>query len=297
MKVHALAALLLALAVSPAQGPTGTTAAPAPAPVRIHIIGASVSAGFEDGPLFGATKQGDSVPLQTVFRAFCGDLGTVSMHPALDMCAMFREPFEVGERQIALLKKRKPDVVLAVDFPFWFAYGYVGDQEQQERSARLRKGLQMLADLDLPVLLGDLPDMTGAAQRMLNPRQVPSPKVLAALDEQLRTFVAKHPKLRLVPLSGLVADMKQKGLDLPLAAGPLPTAPGALLQEDRLHATRLGVAYLCFQLRPHLAARLPDEHELERRSWTFEQFVEAAGAEHELAALVEAASAGGKKEE
>ncbi|HEB53472.1 MAG TPA: hypothetical protein ENI87_09485, partial [bacterium] len=34
------------------------------APARIHVIGASVSGGFEDGPLFGAEEQGDSIPLQ-----------------------------------------------------------------------------------------------------------------------------------------------------------------------------------------------------------------------------------------
>ncbi len=285
MKVHHLLALF---ALTPTIALAQATAA-APAPVRIHIIGASVSAGFEDGPLFGADKQGDSVPLQTVFRAWADEAGKVTTHSPTEMAVLFQKPVEVAEREIALLKKRKPDVVLAVDFLFWFAYGYVSGDELQARSLLLDKGLDMLTELELPVLIGDLPDMTGAARRMLSPRQIPGPEVLAKLNERLRGAVAAHPNLHLVPLAGFVANSRGKGLVLPLASGLLQTPPLALQQEDRLHATRLGVAYLSFVMLPHLLQVMPEEHPLRARQWTIEQFIEAAGAEDELAALREAA--------
>lgn len=297
MKFHRLLLLLASLAPAVAQDDAGQAAAGAVAdPVQIYIIGASVSAGFEDGPLFGAEKVGDSVPLQTVFRAWADDAGKVSMYPAMAMMAMFTDPLKIGANQVAMVKKRGPDVVLAVDFLFWFAYGYVSGDEVHDRPARLAQGLQMLIDLDLPVLIGDLPDMTGAAQRMLNPRQIPSPKVLAALNAQIAAAVAKHTQLKLVPLAPFVAAMRGEGLKLPLAAGPLATPPGALQQADRLHATRLGVAYLCREIQAALQQQMPQEHALRTRNWSFERFVEAAGAEGELEALQEAAKAGVKAE-
>lgn len=266
--------------------------APAPAespvPLRIHVIGASVSAGFRDGPLFGGTQQGDSVPLQTLLAAYTDELATVSTHPPLAMTAMFTDPLTIGHQQVQITKKRKPDLVVAIDFPFWFAYGYVGDQELAERQARLDKGLAMLAELGVPVLVGDLPDMRGAAVRMLNPRQVPSPQVLEKLQERLVAFVAEHQQLHLMPLRPFVAALKSDTLQLPLAEGPLVATVPFLLQEDRLHATRLGMAYLGLVLQPHLQAVLPKGHALRERTWSFEQFVAAAGAEGDLEALQEA---------
>jgi hypothetical protein len=83
--------------------------------------------------------------------------------------------------------------------------------------------------------------------------------------------------------------MKSTGATLPLAAGPLRTAPGALLQGDRLHATRLGMALLGHSLQEPLRALLPADHELRKQQSTFEQFVEAAGAEADLEAVQAAA--------
>lgn len=270
-----------------------TNPAPEPKPLRIHVIGASVSAGFEDGPLFGADKQGDSVSLQVILRPWCDEHAVVTMHPPLDMTGMFRDPLVVGERQVTIAKKRKPDLVVAVDFPFWFAYGYVGDQELEERTARLQKGLEMLAGLEVPVVLGDLPDMTGAAQRMLNPRQIPSPKVLGSLTKQLHEFVTAHDRLHLVPLAALVAELKSADLCLPMRDGPLPVTPEQMLQGDRLHATRLGMAYLGLRLQGVLVESLPDGNALRKREWSFEEFVAAAGAEPDL----EAARAAAKERE
>jgi hypothetical protein len=147
----------------------------------------------------------------------------------------------------------------------------------------------MLAALEVPVLLGDLPDMQGADPRMLRPAQIPSPSVLKQLNEQLAAFAGKHPNVRLVRLADLVKTMKHEGAVLPLRGGGVRTAPGALLQADRLHATRLGMALVGHVLQEPLRAALPAEHPLRAQEWTFEQFVEAAGAEADLEAVCSAA--------
>ena len=51
------------------------------APERIHIIGASVSGGFVDGPLFGAEEKGDSVSLHRVLKKWCDGEVKVTTHP------------------------------------------------------------------------------------------------------------------------------------------------------------------------------------------------------------------------
>lgn len=273
---------LLAQGASP-PAPTEPTAATKK--VHLRVIGASVSGGFEDGPPFGAQEQGDSVTLQHVLKAWCGEHARVSTHATPEMTGMFLKPLEIGPNQIQGVAKAKADLVVAIDFPFWFAYGFVDGDEAKARQELLAKGCELLAQLEVPVLIGDLPDMTGAAPRMLRKKQIPSPAVLAQLNEQLAEFVRTHAKVQLAPLSQFVQTMKEKGAVLPLAGGPLVTAPGALLQEDRLHATRLGMAYLGHLLQDALRPMFPEGHPLRSQAWTFEQFVEACGAEPDLEAL------------
>jgi hypothetical protein len=261
-------------------------AAPVPKPLRVHIVGASVSGGFEDGPATGATEQGESVPLVAVLKAWAGDDARVTTHNPLRMQGLFLDPPKLGAEQIEGALRAKPDVLVAFDFPFWFAYGHVdrGGEggEAKARADRLAGGLDLLARLDVPMLVGDLPDMQGAARRMLSPRQIPAPDLLEQLNAQLAAWAAARPNVHLVPLGSLVRTMKDQGVELPLADGSLRTPPGALLQGDRLHATRLGMAFLGLSLQGPLCAAFPAGHPLRQRAWTLAQFVEATGAGPEL---------------
>lgn len=283
-----LAVFTLFLATLPAQD-----AASPPKQLRVHVIGASVSGGFRDGPNFGAEEQGDSVTMQELLRKWVGGQARVSTHDTTAMTLMFLDPLGTGADEIAGVVKAKPDLVVGADFLFWFAYGFVDADrpESEARAERLQKGLDLLATLAMPVLVGDLPDMTGAERRMLKPRQIPSPEVLLQLNSQLKAFVAAHDHLHLLPLSEIVAAMRTQGVALPLADGPLPTPPGALQQADKLHANRLGMAYLGLLLQEPLARMFPADHPLRTQTWTFDQFVEAVRAEADLELLREAAAA------
>lgn len=299
MLLRALSSFLLTVLPLLAQGdrtgdkPAGQ--ATEPKLLHVRVIGASVSGGFEDGPMTGATEQGDSVTLQHVLKAWCGDHARATTHATTQMLMMFMQPDELGAAQIAGVQKTKPDLVVGIDFPFWFAYGHVNGDECKARRELLVKGCELMTKIDVPLLIGDLPDMTGAAPRMLSSKQIPSKEVLAELNKQLAEFVKQHTNMRQVPLSQHVQVMKEKGAVLPLASGPLQTAPGALLQGDHLHATRLGMAYLGHVLQDPLREMFPKDHPLHAQVWTFEQFVEACGAEPELDTLRDAAK-GDKKE-
>ncbi|MBL8756178.1 MAG: hypothetical protein JNK15_22985 [Planctomycetes bacterium] len=256
---------------------------------RLHVIGASVSGGFEDGPLTGG-EQGESVTMQHVLKAWCGEHARASTHNPLDMAQLFLDAEGNGTRQVEGAKKQKADVVVAVDFLFWFAYGPVAGDEAAARSAKFEKGLALVASLGVPVVVGDLADMRGAAPRMLRASWVPKKEVLAKLNERLAAFAQQNPNLKVVPLAALVRTMKDEGVDLPLAAGKLRASPGSLLQGDRLHANRLGMAFLGYSLQDTLAAQFPDGHPLRGQKWTLDQFVDACGAGPDVEALQEAAT-------
>ncbi len=276
--------LLLAAAFASAQQPVlKDQESPATKAPRLHVIGASVSGGFRDGGMTGAKEKGDTVTMQQLLKPWCGEHAKATTHNTLQMTTMFTSPDEIGEAQIQGVLKAKPDAVVAIDFPFWFAYGAVrGADEKAARSEHFAKGLALLAKLEMPVLVGDLPDMTGAAPRMLSPSWVPSPEVLKALNADLAAFAKQHQNVHLVPLSQIVKTMKTDGAALPLASGSLQTAPGALLQEDRLHANRLGMAFLGYTLQDSLRSLFEAGHPLRQQQWTLEQFVEACGAENDL---------------
>ena len=276
---------LLALSVAAAAQEAGSDARPAPQ--RIHVIGASVSGGFEDGPMFGAEEAGDSVTVHHVLKRWADGEVRVSAHSQLEMCTLFRDPVAIGKKMVERAQKKKADIVVAVDFPFWFAYGFVRGPEEQERRQLFEVGLKYLASFDVPVVVGDLPDMTGATTRLLNPRQIPSPEILAALNARLKQWAAERDNVTIVPLAQVVRQLKVDGVELPLADGALKTAPGALLQGDRLHANRLGVAFLVHRLQHPLAQLFPDGHPLRARQWPFDRFVEAADAEPALEELQE----------
>lgn len=258
------------------------------APKHIHIIGASVSAGFEDGPFAGAKVAGDSIPMHKVLKNWSGGVVKVTTHPMLEMCYTFSDPVKIGKKQIDRAKAKKADLVVAVDFPFWFAYGFVRGDEAKARLGRLDQCLTFLASLDVPVIIGDLPNMKGAALRMLKPRQIPSDELLAQLNERLAEFAAGNNKITIVPVAHIVKQLKVDGVKLPFQDGGLQTAPGALLQEDQLHVTRIGMALLTYQIQDALRANFPPGHALNEQKWTFDEFAEAVGADDELQMLREA---------
>lgn len=249
---------------------------------RLHIIGASVSGGFTDGPLFGAEEQGESVSLLRLLSAWCGDAAKVSMHPPMAMWGLFRDPDKIGRDELRLAARRRPDAVVAVDFLFWFAYGYVRGDPEIERPARFERGLSLLDELEVPLVVGDLPDMRGAAARMLNGRQIPSPAMLARLNARLAAWSKARGDVVIAPVARLIRELKTSGGALPLADRPFRAPQGALLQQDRLHATRLGMALLAFRLQGALQRLFPADSPLRARAWTLESFVEAAGAADEL---------------
>lgn len=257
------------------------------APV-VTVVGASVSGGFQD--VAAGSERNGTIKLQRAFDALWGDGVTV-----LDRSDVlfFKSPTTVGARQIKRALRDAPDLVVGVDFLFWFGYGYVpGRDSKQARLDLQRIGLQQLEGLQCPMILGDYPDMTGADPRMVAPAQIPQPDELAALNAALRAWATQRKNVSVFPLAAWVKQVKSDGWSCELGDRTVRLSPENLLQSDRLHATRLGVVLLADRLREGIAAVLPEQSPLRVGQATFVELLERSGADVNLPASVEPATSG-----
>jgi hypothetical protein len=285
-----------------AVAPSNPGTASEPPSLCVEILGASVSAGFVDSPMAGGSRDNASTPLLVPFRRWL-EGAEAKVNSRAD-ALMFLDAPTKARAQAERAAKSDPHVVVAVDYLFWFGYGTVEVElaagldveagEAKARLSRLREGLQTIDALPCPIVLGDLPDMRGASRRMLRAGQIPSVECLQEMNREIAAWAKERPRVRVFPLAKLVAEMKDRGVRLPLEGGELATKPGALLQSDRLHATRLGVAYLACLLEPEVRAALPEDRRASLPAATFADFCGFAGAEVELADMQHGAEAESK---
>lgn len=289
-----LAFLVLTVSLCAQDSRPATTADKKPVVV---ILGASVSAGFSCSMMgIGEAEKNQTMTLkralEPVFpreRFDVRDLAT---------SAMFLNPSEHGGKQSKLALRAKPDVVIGIDFLFWFGYGHVRGSAGAANIGKGRLALQqqafeLLAPLTCPILLGDYPDMTGAHPRMLSPAQIPDAEQRKALNAALAAWAKEHPNVRVFPLGKFVEESKSKGLTVEHDQHCIELPAAFLLQEDQLHATRLGMAFLVHLLAPELRAMLAEPSPLRPRAYTFGELVDAHELKGELPAPVKRAEPAG----
>ncbi|MCH2160672.1 MAG: hypothetical protein MK085_02240 [Phycisphaerales bacterium] len=228
---------------------------------RIAAVGASATAGFgivvpQDTAL-GRIPKGWS--LAQSIRVASGEEVVVS---DLGTGFFFMAPHSTGEKLMARALKAGPDLLVAVDFLFWFAYGTQGPNQEQmrspaERLAMLEVGLAILDTYDGPIIVGDLPDMSGAIGKMLSRRQVPSPATLETLNARIHEWIDARPRVRLFPLAGFMEKLRA-GKAFDVGDHRWQEADLAdVLQRDQLHPTLLGQVALVQVLDVVL-----DEHDM-----------------------------------
>src|SRR5690606_35315797 len=95
--------------------------------------------------------------------------------------------------------------------------------------------------------------------RMLAPHAIPDAETLAELNARLRAWAATRPNVRLFSLGERLRDLRERKREIALGRDRLVLEPAHLLQTDRLHVTRLGMAVLASEVVAALADALPDE--------------------------------------
>jgi len=190
---------------------------PAPAPTvpfeRVAVIGASVSAGMNGGPVAQIIEGRIEGP-----------------HEILSVASVwtFQAPVQRLAEQVARARAFKPTAVLAIDAVFWCAYG-----SRRDRSGRLRRCLDLVAPIEAPLFLGDLPDMRNAAGWLLPPAAIPDAAELAALNAIITEWAAQRANVRVLPLSEW---------NKPILSGDRELRK--MMSADGLHPNRDGVAYV-----------------------------------------------------
>lgn len=217
-------------------------ASPAEAMARLAAVGASVTHGFYAQMLVeaGGRMQTANLDLADALAAVLGGDGQVE---AAGSEWFFTDPDRWGPELLQKAEASRPTSVVAVDFLFWFGYGSTGhrpgtDADAAARHERLERGLALLSDLEdrIPghLLVGDLPDMSGAVGRMLSASQVPDEATRRSLNARIAAWVDERPTAILVPLSDTM-----RGLLAGERFGVPEEVP--LLKPDRLHPTADGL--------------------------------------------------------
>lgn len=242
---------------------------PTPKPIeRIAVVGASATDGFgvyvvRETPI-GRVPTGWS--LAKSIRAASQDTVIVS---DLGTSMFFLSPVEVGGRLYSQALRSKADMIIAIDFLFWFAHGNnAADGKRmntaEERLAMVERGLTILDRFDGPIIVGDLPDMRAAIGRMLSQSQVPSTEVRAMLNTRIHAWASERPRVRIFPL-GEITETLRAGK--PFEIGGHRWEGDTLknfLQRDQLHPTLNGQIALMQVLEvllssdPEFAARGPN---------------------------------------
>jgi hypothetical protein len=206
---------------------------------RIVMIGASASAGFTASEPLG----GPSTPQFRLSRYV--DAALLVPHEPLQNLAntfFFLQPELMGRQQIEKTLQAKPTLVLGVDFLFWFCYGE--GATDQERLQRFEKGLTLLEPVRCPLILGDIPDASAAANGMLRPDQIPSTNAMAAANRRLNEWATSRTNVAVLRLSEFMRAV-QANQAVTIRNNTLPEGKTRmLLQSDKLHSSPPGCAVI-----------------------------------------------------
>jgi hypothetical protein len=229
---------VLALCPLFSQGASPEAPAPALAPppeILAHpaVIGASLSAGF-------GLQSKENGPLR--FVDVIADLVLVTDEKPFDAASpwLFLDPEKKSLRAVEQTLTREPSLLIGIDFLFWFAYGARTSEELHLE--RFERGLALLERFPCPILVGDLPDMSGALEapvKMLTPEQVPDPAVLKVLNARLYAWAKDRPRVTVIPLADFVARTLA-GQRVEVRGNVWEEAAERMLQPDRLHPSLEG---------------------------------------------------------
>jgi lysophospholipase L1-like esterase len=114
----------------------------------------------------------------------------------------------------------------------------------ETRAGRLESGLKLLETVSCPLLIGNIPDASGADKDMLPAEAVPTRAELDTANRRIRQWAASHKNIIVLDLSALMLKatanqaLKVHGNKWPAGS------TRALLQADGLHPAPAGCSML-----------------------------------------------------
>ena len=207
------------------------------AELHISVVGASVSAGFGN----------QSNLTQVLTAALRGPCRVDNRATEL----FFTRPAWCGNRLLQPVHRDPPDLVIALDYLFWFAYG---KRSPAARRRLLDTGLKQLAHLPCPVIAGDLPAMPPGL--LLHQNMIPAAAELKQLNRTIHHWARKQLHVTLVPLADTMAALRA-GRPLRINGKPRLLPDHKIFCFDKLHLTRPGLVILSAVTLPHVTVQDP----------------------------------------
>ncbi|MEE2681921.1 MAG: hypothetical protein VX641_06065 [Planctomycetota bacterium] len=223
---------------------------------RVAIIGASASAGF--GVVVQQAEPEEEQFAKTMLNM--QDLYMAADDPHdllyLDLSShmFFSRPRTYGESTIDRVIEWEPDLVLGVDFLFWFVYGTM---PETNRLKFLEEGLTLLdriASRGTPMVIGEVPDLEGTESFVIGSHQIPKRGTSLLANQRINQWAARRDNVAVVPLYTLTEQLAA-GEEIIVGSHQWkPTEHGIrMIAVDKLHPTFDGM--ICLAQAVEVAAR------------------------------------------
>ena len=205
---------------------------------RVVVTGASVTAGY------GVTTPpiaGDLGAYQVTMQHIMEGMIT-SEHEEVMIFGdlmFFQHSKENATAYIEQIKEYKPSLVIGVDFLFWFGHGTppTDCDVPTYRMEKLNFALNLLEKLNVPVVIGNLPDVRNAIGKMLSNNQVPSKELLVQMNKRIHSWGTEHENVSIIDVFTLWNKLLHDE-EIVLVEHTWPAGSREkLLQKDMLHTT------------------------------------------------------------
>ncbi len=225
---------------------------------RIVMLGASATAGFHESEPLGGPKTPQYHFANYIEAALIGTHQPVTTQAT---SLLFLQPEETMKKQITATLAAKPTLVIGIDAMFWFCYGAGLNEEQ--RATRFEAGLKELERIEVPLIVGDIPDASQAVGGILSKAELPEPRAIARCNERLTAWAAGRKNVSVFPIARVMTSAAAN--EEVILAGHTWAAgkSSALIRDDRLHPSRHALAALAIATLDAAGASLPLCRDLE----------------------------------
>ena len=145
-----------------------------------------------------------------------------------------------AKEYIKKIKAYKPTLVVGVDFLFWFGHGTPPkdcNDIEAYRMERIHFVLELLGQLEIPIVIGNLPNVRDAVGKMLMAKQVPTKETLKKMNERIHAWGKSHENVTVIDVYDLW-DKAMQDKEIVLLKHTWPAgSQEKLLQQDMLHTT------------------------------------------------------------
>jgi hypothetical protein len=190
--------------------------------LRVGVFGASMSAGY-----------GADVSLSDLFDE-CFTVPAL----VLDQSSLFffMDPHSKGKIAIQKLLDQRVDVLIGVDYLFWFGYG---KKTMEERLRGLDVGFEVLEGIECRILLGDLPD-GNEATAIRDKSKIPTPEEILELNRKIHAWADEREHVQILPLYEWHQQVI-RGKEVTAFGDAGVLDPAVVLQKDGLHPSNEGM--------------------------------------------------------